>query len=627
MNLTFVPEEEFPRVLALPEPLEVRSKIFATACRINTLYSIMRAGSGHIGSSFSAMDIIVWLHLKVLPSISHGVYFSSKGHDAPGLYAIMSGLGKLPFDKLHALRRLGGLPGHPDIGTDGIPCNTGSLGMGISKAKGMIEAARLERRPSAVFVLTGDGELQEGQIWESLQGAANRRMGELTVIVDHNKIQSDTWLESVSPLGDLAAKFLAFGWEVARCNGHNFCDLEEIFQAFSHVQDRPKILIADTIKGRGISFMEKTSTAGLFELYKFHSGAPSMDQFAAGVAELRAEADAALGSHGPLRVVELDLPDRKKPSGQRLVTAYGSALVEQAHKNPDLVALDADLMLDCGLIPFAEEFQDRFIECGIAEQDMVSQAGGLALAGKLPVVHSFACFLTPRANEQIYNNATERTKIIYTGSLAGVLPASPGHSHQSVRDIALLAQIPGLTLIQPSCEQEVRAALDWAVNGNPSSTYIRLTSVPLDIPFGSPDAPLLRGIGSVLREGCDLAIMGYGPVLLTQAWLAAEILAHDSISAKVLNLPWLNCADPAWLRQALEGINVVVFLEDHYAIGGQADMLNRSIVEHKIAVSPLIIGLKDVPACGLQDEVLRKHYLDGESIAAATKRFLARHRI
>lgn len=627
MKLSFVPEEEFARLLDMPVPPAIRAKLFADACRINTLYAIMRAGSGHIGSSFSAMDVVSLLHLEVLPRVPGAVYFSSKGHDAPGLYAIMAGLGRLPFEKLHVLRRLGGLPGHPDVATEGIPCNTGSLGMGISKAKGMIAASRLDGKPCATFVLTGDGELQEGQIWESLQGAANLRMGELTVIVDHNKIQSDTWIENVSPLGDLEAKFLAFGWEVARCDGHDFDDLNQVFGKFAKIIDRPKILIADTVKGRGVSFMEQTSAAGEFEFYKFHSGAPSMEHFSDGVGELRTATDIMLGAHGPLRVIDADIPGRAPASGQRLVTAYGAELLEQASGNPDIVVLDADLMLDCGLVPFAEKFPDRFIECGIAEQDMVSQAGGLALGGKLPVVHSFACFLTPRANEQIYNNATERTKIIYTGSLAGVLPAGPGHSHQSVRDVALLAQVPGLSLIQPCCEGEARAALDWAVNRNPTSTYIRLTSIPVDVPFNLPSSPLKIGIGNILREGTDVAIVGYGPVMLAQAWCAAETLAKQSVSTRLINLPWLNAVDPVWLARVLLGVPAMICLDDHYTSGGQADLLCRTVAEHSIPIRPVGLGLRDVPFCGFPAEVLEAHRLDAESIAAAAKNLAASCRI
>lgn len=617
MKLHYIDQPEINRLLAASTDAAVRTALLADACRLNTLYMIMRAGSGHIGSSFSAMDLVSWLYLNELKE-DRDVYFSSKGHDAPGLYSVLLALGRLPFGKIHELRRLGGLPGHPDVATPGMPFNTGSLGMGISKAKGMVLGARLSKDERRVFVLTGDGELQEGQIWESLQGAANRHMGEITVIVDHNKIQSDTWVDKVSPLGDLEKKFAAFGWEVARCDGHDFGAIRTVLERFRKVTNRPKILIADTTKGKGVSFMEKTSAAGEFEFYKFHSGAPSPDNFAAAIAELRARIEKVAG---PLKLTEVDLPDRPAPAGQRLVAnAYSRAIVAQAEKNPKLVALDADLVLDTGLIPFSEKFPDRFIECGIAEMDMVSSASGLAREGYLPVVHSFACFLTPRANEHIYNNATERSKIIYVGSLAGTIPGGPGHSHQSVRDIAILAQIPGLALIEPCCENEVEGALDWAVNHNPLSTYIRLTSIPVDIPFSAPTAFPAHGTGSVLREGSDVAVIGYGPVPLTEAWHAAEECARQGTGVRLINLPWLNHVDPAWLRGALKGVRRVVTLDNHYRHGGQGDMIARALAENGLHLPVSRLGLDDVPACGTNPEVLAHHTLCRAAMAAEFSR-------
>lgn len=173
-TLYWVGLSELRRLRALDAPRVVRARLLADACRINALYMIARAGSGHIGSSFSSLDIVTWLQPEELTP-SHDVerlYFSSKGHDAPGLYAALIALERLPFDTIHRLRQLGGLPGHPDVGTPGMVTNTGSLGMGISKAKGLVLDSRLQNRASRVFVMTGDGELQEGQIWESLLSAA-----------------------------------------------------------------------------------------------------------------------------------------------------------------------------------------------------------------------------------------------------------------------------------------------------------------------------------------------------------------------------------------------------------------------------------------------------------------------
>jgi transketolase len=210
---------------------------------------------------------------------------------------------------------------------------------------------------------------------------------------------------------------------------------------------------------------------------------------------------ASLGG-GTLQVTRTARPATKSLEGcQRLINAYAEALVEEGMHNPNLVVLDGDLAKDTGLLPFEQRFPDRFFECGIAEQDMVSQAGAMALSGLLPIVHSFACFLSDRPNEQIYNNATEYSKVIYASSLAGLLPSGPGHSHQCVRDVSALTGMPGLLMFEPSCEQETRLALRFACRSTPESFYLRLVSVPWRVPFALPnDYQLTVGQGVILRE-------------------------------------------------------------------------------------------------------------------------------
>lgn len=619
-TLYHVPPSEFERVRSLATSASQRAGVFAALARINTLYMIARAGSGHIGSSFSSMEIFSWLHLEELDEAAGDLFFSSKGHDAPGLYSVLIGLGRMDYDLIHRLRRLGGLPGHPDVGVKGMVTNTGSLGMGVSKAKGMAFAHRCAKKAARIYVLTGDGELQEGQFWESLVSAANHRMAEITVIVDHNKLQSDTLVSKVSDLGDLEAKFSAFGWHVVRCNGNDVDALANALAATRAVTDRPSAIIADTIKGRGVSFMEHTSIDSDVELYKFHSGAPSADAYLAAAQELIDGANALLTAAG---AATLELETIERPAApaavgipQRLVAAYSDALLEQACANDRIVALDADLVLDTGLIPFQQQFPDRFVECGIAEQDMVSQAGGMALQGLLPVVHSFACFLSARPNEQIYNNATEHTKIVYVASLAGVLPGGPGHSHQAVRDISSLGGVPGLTMMEPSCEAEVGLLLDWALNVTEGSSYLRLVSIPCDIRYTLPDGHVPRhGEGVALTEGAEAVLIAYGPVMLSVALDAVDALAAEGIGIRLVNLPWLNTVDRDWLARAVEGTRAVISLDNHFLVGGQGDRIADALATIPEAPPLTRIGLSAVPPSGQNAEVLDAVGMDAGSIA------------
>src|SRR6476660_4561518 len=171
--LRYVPAAELDRIRTLDADPYERVSAFADACRLNALYMIERAGSGHPGTTFSSIAIVAWLHLEVLRDGDR--YFSSKGHDVPGLYAVLAALGRIDFDLIHRLRRLDGLPGHPDVAaTPEVVTSTGSLGMGVSKARGFVLADRLLGKSGRVYVLTGDGELQEGQFWEALQPNAHR---------------------------------------------------------------------------------------------------------------------------------------------------------------------------------------------------------------------------------------------------------------------------------------------------------------------------------------------------------------------------------------------------------------------------------------------------------------------
>src|SRR5919201_1230136 len=293
-ELRLIAKRELDRVRSAELDADIRLSLLADMCRANALVAVKRAGSGHLGSSFSAMDIVCYLLFEELNSAQLGfdhperdVYFSSKGHDVPGLYAVLHALGVIPAERLLRLRRLGGLDGHPDVGVPGIEANSGSLGMGVSKGRGIAWARRFLGRGGRVVVMTGDGELQEGQNYEAFQGAAHAGLANLTVVVDRNELQSDKPTEEILPLGELEAKLRAFGWHVASCDGHDHEALTRAFAEFRAAGDVPKALVASTIKGKGVSFMEHpVALQDGGGTYRWHAGAPDDDAFARAHAEL-----------------------------------------------------------------------------------------------------------------------------------------------------------------------------------------------------------------------------------------------------------------------------------------------------------------------------------------------------
>ena len=321
--------------------------------------------------------------------------------------------------------------------------------------------------------MTGDGELQEGQIWESLIKVDIKNKNNLNIIVDNNKVQSDTYVKNVSDLGNLKLKFESFSCKVFEGNGHDY----DFINSFANFKSNlPKVMIANTIKGNGVSFMEHTSMTEKEEYYKYHSGAPSAEEYSK-ASEILNRIEILSNS------LKLQIPapskkyiQKKKTeiNSEKMINSYSEYLLKYAEENTNVVAMDADLILDTGLIPFKHKYPTRYFQCGISEQDMVSQSGTMALSGLIPLVHSFSCFLTSRPIEQIYNNCLQGSKVIYLGSLSGLLPAGPGSSHQSVNDITSMASMGDINLFEPASSCQLDYILDFSINKTDSSSFYKI---------------------------------------------------------------------------------------------------------------------------------------------------------
>ena len=423
--------------------------------KINTLYMIKNAGSGHLGTSFSSAEIMTYIYYKLLSN--DDIFFSSKGHDVCMQYAILQGLGKIPFDTIKFFRRGGCLPGHPDINyTPQLVTNTGSLGMGLSKAKGMAIVNRINGIASNIYVLMGDGEMEEGQNWEAIRNIAKENLSCITAIIDFNGWSSD--VKTRYSVKELTAQFNAFGWETTLIPDGNSIDM--LHNYWPKPCSKPRAIICMPTKGINGS--------------QYHSGPITDEQYTLALDTLNHNLLSDINFTETVFEMKMSSHIYRK---NNLVESY-SRSIDLLMQYNNVICLSADLIKDCGLDNVQKTYPNRLIECGISEQDMVSTAGGIALSGKIPVCHSFACFLASRANEQIYNNCTERKKIIYVGFMAGILHFGPGVSHESRRDIDLLRGMPNLTIMEPRNSCDLIEAVIWAYFENAHSTYIRICQWP-----------------------------------------------------------------------------------------------------------------------------------------------------
>ncbi len=259
--------------------------------RADILTMVHKAGSGHPGGSLSAADLMVGLYfgdiIKVDPTNpdwrDRDRFILSKGHAAPVIYSVLARKGFFPVEELWTLRKLGSiLQGHPHRqSTPGLDCSSGSLGQGLSIANGLALGFKKQKMPNRVYCLLGDGELQEGQIWEAVMTAAQNRLDNLCAIVDYNHVQLDGTTEQIKDLGDLCGKWHDFGWNVIELDGHNMDQILEAYRMAAVFKGKPSVLIANTVKGKGVSFMEGDCN--------WHGNAPNAEQLEKALAEVRGE--------------------------------------------------------------------------------------------------------------------------------------------------------------------------------------------------------------------------------------------------------------------------------------------------------------------------------------------------
>lgn len=592
--------------------------------------STTTAGSGHPTSCLSAVDIAVTLmfggtfraDLKRPQNASNDRIIFSKGHAAPLLYALYAVAGVIPVSELKRLRRFGSrLEGHPMPAFRYVEAPTGSLGQGLSYGIGEAVAATLDRLPYRTYVLIGDGETAEGSFWEAVQLASHKKIGNLTAIVDMNRLgqSGPTMLANDARL--LERRITSFGWKTHVVDGHSIPKLQRVFRTAAGVHGKPVMIIARTIKGKGVSFLENREG--------WHG--KTLD---------REERSRALKALGPIdrRIrgviasperVSFRHPRAVPPIVQRSVVpvisvreAIGRSLVRSIRSFPRMVVLDADVKNSTYLDRFAARFPSRFVETFIAEQNMVGIMIGLAARGHLPVAATFASFWT-RAYDQLRMAQYAGTHVVCIGTHAGVHVGEDGPSQMGLEDIAMFRSLQGSTVLYPADAGAAEKLLVLALRSK-GIVYIRATRATLPVMHPATTTFRIGGSRTILRSNNDQATIVGAGATIHEALKAALALKRRGISIRVIDCYSVKPIDAESMQRAARETRHLVVVEDHRQEGGIAEAVRSSLGAYAGTVRSL--SVHRTPRSGKPDQLYAYEGIDSQSIFKVVRRLIPRNR-
>ena len=596
--------------------------------RVDSVRMSAAAKSGHPTSAMSAADLMAVLVDGYLrydfsepKSPANDRLVFSKGHASVLLYAIYRAAGVVTDAELLDYRTLGSpLEGHPTPVLPWVDVATGSLGQGLPIGVGMALAGkRLERLDNRVWVLCGDSEMAEGSMWEAFEHAGHFELDNLTAIIDVNRLgqRGETmvgWNVDV-----YAERARAFGWHAVLVDGH---DVEAIDRAYAEADattGKPTVIVARTIKGKGVAAVENKNG--------FH-GKPLDDPDAAiaelgGLRDIRIEV--AKPEAGPTprpAPTALDLPRYEVGSEVATRKAYGEALAALGAARPDVVVLDGEVSNSTFAELFAKAHPERYFEMYIAEQQMVAAAVGLQAVGWRPFVSTFAAFFS-RAYDFARMAAVSRATFSLCGSHAGVSIGEDGPSQMGLEDIAEFRAIHGSTVLHP-CDANQTAHLVAAMADITGISYLRTLRPALPVLYG-PDEEFEIGGSRVLRSADDdeVALIGAG-ITVHEALKAADLLAEDGVSARVIDLYSIKPLDSETLLAAVEATQGrLVTVEDHWPEGGLGDAVRAALADTEDPPRVVSLAVQGMPSSGKPEELLSRAGIDAEHIAAAARQLVA----
>jgi transketolase len=597
----------------------------AKLIRYYSLVMSTAAGSGHPTSSLSATDLMTGLLFggafrydldnPLHPNNDRLIF--SKGHASPLFYALWAAAGKVTEQELLAFRKFTSpLEGHPTREFRFTEAATGSLGQGLSVGVGMALNARyLDKLPYRTYVLLGDSEMAEGSQWEAMELAAHYRLSNLVGIIDVNRLGQRGETMHGHDLEVYRKKAEAFGWEPIVIDGHDLSQIRGAYEKAAGLTGSPVMIIAKTLKGKGVSFIQDRNG--------WHGKPLKKEELARALEEL--------GPVDKTQIGRIPLPEDIRPvprtpqsirppsysGGKSVATrhAYGSALVRIFPQYPEMAVLDAEVSNSTFSELFGEVHKERFFEMYIAEQNMVGSALGLSIRGKVPFVSTFAAFLT-RAFDQIRMSRYSQANIKFCGSHAGVSIGEDGSSQMGLEDIALFRTLLDSVVLYPSDAVSTEKLVEEMAKQR-GIAYLRTTRKDTPVIYRNDEVFRIGGCKILRSNKADAAAVVAAGITVHEALKAYEMLKGQGILVRVIDLYSIKPVDAATLVQAARETGAVITVEDHYAEGGLGEAVMSALSGEGVPVHSLAV--RKMARSGKPDELLQYEEISHAAIVAKVK--------
>ena len=606
---------------------EEKAKLLRKWCLVSTT----AAGSGHPSSCLSAADIATVLFDKYFTydvanplNIYNDRFVLSKGHAAPLLYALFGMSNAYDLNELKTLRKLNSrFEGHPVPKYKYAEAATGSLGQGLSVGAGMALAAKRENLPFTTYVLCGDGELAEGQVWEAANFASYHRLNNLITILDINRLAQSGETMFGHHMNEYEQRFRAFNFRVFTIDGHNYEQIDEALeQAHNHAGLQPVAIIARTEKGKGVSFIENKEG--------WHGKALKEDELKKALDELGpindnarfelkkpATTTIALADHKVNTTVKMDFDNAKSYATREV---FGEVLAQIIQHTPEMYVLDADVKNSTFTEDALKVTPERFVECFIAEQNMVSVGAGLSRIGKVPVIATFGAFFM-RAADQIRMARISEANLKLVGSHVGVSIGEDGPSQMALEDIAFIGALPDTVVLQP-CEAVSTASLVPQMVEHNGIVYMRTLRPKTKLLYKPGDEFTIGGSKIIRRSDDDLLTVAATGITVYEALQAADMLKQEDINIRVVDCYSVSPVDRETLLDCLNTtrFKCIISVEDHFAHGGLGDFIAAAVSAEGDYVEKMAVT--KISQSGKQEELMKDAGIDAASIAAKVKKLV-----